>query len=131
MDHTLRIHLVGTSVEIVEEHMLAKKVGSGNAAVYATPIMVALMEKAAMNAVQGHLEAGLDTVGIEIDVSHIAPSPLGMRIRAEAELIGIEGKILTFRVAAYDEVELIGEAMHKRAIVNTERFNNKALEKVK
>ena len=131
MDHKLQLHLVGTSTQIVEEHMLAKQVGSGKAAVYATPTMVALMENAAMKAVENHLGEGFDTVGIEMDVSHIAPSPLGMRIRAEAELIGIERKILTFRVAAYDEVELIGEAMHKRAIVNAARFNEKVAEKLK
>lgn len=131
MKHTLQLHLAGASTQIVEEHMLAKQVGSGNAAVYATPTMVALMENAAMKAVQEHLGPGLDTVGIEIDVSHIAPSPLGMRIRAEAELIGMEKKILTFRIAAYDEVELIGEAMHKRAIINVERFNDKVAEKLK
>ena len=131
MDHKLQLHLVGTSTHIVEEHMLAKQVGSGKAAVYATPTMVALMENAAMKAVENHLGEGSDTVGIEMDVSHIAPSPLGMRIRAEAELIGIERKILIFRVAAYDEVELIGEAMHKRAIVNSARFNEKAAEKLK
>ena len=131
MDHKLQLHLVGTSTQIVEEHMLAKQVGSGKAAVYATPTMVALMENAAMKAVEDYLGAGFDTVGIEIDVSHVAPSPLGMRIRAEAELIGIERKILTFRVAAYDEIELIGEAMHKRAIVNSARFNEKVAEKLK
>lgn len=130
MDHTLQIHLMGTSNEVVEGHMLANHIGSGSAAVYATSVMVALMEKAAMNVVEGHLAEGFDTVGIEVDVSHIAPTPLGMHIRAEAELIGIEGKILTFRVAAYDEIELVGEALHKRAIINTERFNNKAKEKL-
>lgn len=131
MSHTLHIHLVGTSMETVEEHMLAKQVGSGNAAVYATPRMIALMENASMGALEGHLGEGFDTVGIEIDVSHISPTPLGMDVKAEAQLIGIEGKILTFRVTAHDEIELIGEAMHKRAIINTERFNNKAIEKSK
>lgn len=131
MSHTLHINLVGTSAEIVEEHMLAQNVGSGNAPVYATPRMIALMENASMRALEGNLEKGYETVGIEIDASHISPTPLGMEVRAEAQLIAIEGKILTFRVTAYDEVELIGEAMHKRAIINTERFCNKAAEKLK
>lgn len=130
MDHTLHIDLMGISTETVEEAMLARQIGSGTSLVYATPRMIALMENASMNATQEHLAEGFETVGIEIDVSHIAPTPLGMNVRAEAQLIGIEGKILTFRVTAYDEIELIGEAIHKRAIVHTERFNKKAMDKL-
>lgn len=127
----LQINLVGVSEEVVEDQMLARSVGSGTSPVYATPRMIALMENAAMIAVAEHLEDGFETVGIEIDASHIAPTPIGIKVKAEAQLIAIEKKILTFRITVCDEIELIGEAIHKRAIVHTEKFNAKAAEKLR
>ena len=109
----------------------AAAIGSGALEVFATPSMIALMEKAAMNTVSPFLEEGQGTVGIKLDVSHLAASPIGMTVRAEAELVGIEKRILTFKVSAYAGDELIGEGTHQRAIVLNDRFMEKTLAKLK
>ncbi len=107
---------------IVSENDTATSYGSGLVAVYATPALVGLMEKAAVKALEGHLPAGQTTVGGRIDVRHLAATPVGMRVHARAELVEIQGRRLTFRVEAWDEVELIGEAAHERFIVDQEKF---------
>lgn len=114
--------LKGTSETIVDENNVAVKVGSGLLPVFATPMMVALMENAACNAVAGHLEAGEGTVGIHMDVSHDSATPIGMKVRAEVELTEVDGRALTFNVAAYDEAGLIGKGVHKRFIIQDEKF---------
>ena len=91
-------------------------------AVYATPALVGLMEKAAVKALEGHLPAGQTTVGGRIDVRHLAATPVGMRVHARAELVEIQGRKLTFRVEAWDEVDKVGEAAHERFIVDQEKF---------
>lgn len=119
-----------TSVElIVEEKDTAAAFGSGNVLVLATPMMVTLMENAALKAVQEHLEVGMTTVGTHLDVSHKAATPLGMKATAEAELIEIKGKKLIFKVVARDEKEIIGEGTHTRYIVETEKFLKATREK--
>lgn len=112
----------------VTEDLLANKVGSGLVAVYATPMMIAGIEGTAAGSVADALDAGKTTVGIQMNVSHVAATPAGMQVRFETELTGIapNGKILTFRVAAYDEAGLIGEGTHQRAIVDKARFEAKA-----
>lgn len=118
------------SVElIVEEKDTAAAFGSGNVLVLATPMMVTLMENAALKAVQDHLEVGMTTVGTHLDVSHKAATPLGMKATAEAELIEIKGKKLIFKVVAKDEKEIIGEGTHTRYIVETEKFLKATREK--
>lgn len=118
------------SVElIVEEKDTAAAFGSGNVLVLATPMMVTLMENAALKAVQEHLEVGMTTVGTHLDVSHKAATPLGMKATAEAELIEIKGKKLIFKVTAKDEKEVIGEGTHTRYIVETEKFLKATREK--
>ncbi len=107
---------------IVEEKDTAAAFGSGNVQVLATPMMVTLMENAALKAVQEHLGEGMTTVGTHLDVSHKAATPLGMKATAEAELIEIKGKKLIFKVVARDEKEIIGEGTHTRYIVETEKF---------
>ena len=114
--------------EVVFENTAAA-VGSGALEVFATPSMIALMEKAAMESVQSHLDEGQGTVGISLDVAHLAATPVGMTVRAESELTKIDGRTLTFHVKAYGGEELIGEGTHKRCIVFTERFMAKALAK--
>jgi len=110
-------------VEIsVAEADTATHYGSGLVAVYATPALVALMENAAVRALEGQLPAGQTTVGGRIDVQHLAATPVGMRVRARAELVKVEGHKLTFRIEAWDEVEAIGEATHERFIVDKEKF---------
>lgn len=111
------------SVEIVVEHKdTAAAFGSGNVLVLATPMMVTLMENAALKAVQPALEEGMTTVGTHLDVSHKAATPMGMKATAEAELIEIKGKKLIFKVVARDEKEIVGEGTHTRYIVETEKF---------
>jgi fluoroacetyl-CoA thioesterase len=114
---------------IVTSNETATKYGSGGVDVYATPAMIGLMENAAMSAVSTHLEVGYTTVGTQIDIKHLAATPIGMKVTAKAELIEIEGKRLVFKVEAYDEKEPIGQGTHERYIVNLERFMDKVAKK--
>lgn len=122
MNKVLEIGLEATSQIRVTKELLARNVGSGTLDVYATPAMIALMENAAMKAVEACLEEGTDTVGIEINVQHIAASKEGVLITARARLVELSKKILTFEVEAWDEDKQIGKARHKRAIVEVEKF---------
>ena len=110
----------------VEENMTAQWVGSGTVKVLATPCMVALMEKAAMELAATALLPTQTTVGTAVNVSHIAATPVGMRITATATLLRHEGKLFTFSVTASDEAGVIGEGTHTRAAVDTERFEQRA-----
>lgn len=114
-----------TSSMVVEEHHLACNVGSGDLRVLATPMMMALMENAAMLCVASSIEAVNSTVGGQIESSHIRPTGLGHSVEATAELTAIEGRKLTFRVFANDEKGLIGEGTHIRYVVDKERFMQK------
>jgi fluoroacetyl-CoA thioesterase len=127
MSKTLQTGLTAEVEIIVNEENTAAAYGSGSVQVFATPAMIALMENAAMKAVDRYLEAGQATVGTSLDVKHIAATPLGMKVRAEAVLNTIEGKKLTFAIEAFDEKEKIGEGSHTRYIINVEKF----MEKVK
>ena len=108
----------------------AHHVGSGKIKVLATPVMVMLLEEAALNAVEGFLPSGYQTVGTHLDISHIAATPVGMRVRACAEVTQVSGRKLTFRVWAEDEVEKIGEGTHERIVVEVERFDKRARAKI-
>lgn len=114
-----------TSSMVVEEHHLACHVGSGDLRVLATPMMMALMENAAMLCVASSIEDACSTVGGQIESSHIRPTGLGHTIQATAELTAIEGRKLTFRITATDENGLIGEGTHIRYVVDRERFMQK------
>ena len=107
----------------------AHHVGSGKIKVLATPVMVMLLEEAALNSVEGLLPPGYQTAGTHLDVSHIAATPVGMRVTAHAELTEVAGRKLTFRVWAEDEIEPIGEGTHERIIVEVERFDKRTREK--
>ncbi|MFV9511266.1 thioesterase family protein [Tepidibacillus sp. LV47] len=122
MDFGLSIGLNGTKETIVSEENTAKTYGSGALEVFATPAMIGLMEGAAMNAVQPHLPVGYGTVGTMVNVKHIAATPMGMKVMANAELIEVNGKRLLFKIEAHDEVGLIGEGTHERYIVEEEKF---------
>jgi len=115
--------------KIVSEDDTAVKFGSGGVRVFATPMMVALMENAALNAVDPHLGEDSATVGLSLNVKHLAATPVGMKVTAVAELIGIEGKKLTFKVEAYDEQEKIGEGIHERYIIKLSKFLERAAQK--
>lgn len=111
--------------EVVTEELTAEQVGSGGLAVYATPAMIRLMEHAAWLSVEEHMDEGFTTVGTRMDVKHLKASPLGAHIRCESELTEIDGRRLVFKVAAFDDKGLIGEGIHERFIVNTEKFMGK------
>ena len=110
---------------VVSEDNTALKLGSGDMEVFATPAMIALMENAAMNAVASHLDAGTTTVGTMMKSSHIKASALGANITAEAELVAVEGRRLSFTVTAWDDKGVIGEGEHERFVVDRERFLSK------
>ena len=124
---------VGLKAEVctlAEREDTAKEVGSGDLLVYATPCMVALMEGAACEAIADCLKDTETTVGTALNIEHIAATPVGLEVRAEAEVISVEGKVITFSVAAYDEVGQIGKGTHKRVIVNSQKFLEKAYDKL-
>lgn len=122
MERELRPGLIGEASREVSEALTANRLGSGQVPVLGTPALVALMEQAAVSALEGHLPEGQTSVGVRIDVRHLAATPVGMRVRARAELTAVEGRRLRFRVEAWDDVERIGEATHERVIVDRERF---------
>ncbi len=123
--------LKGTTEIMVGTRDTAPHVGSGKIKVLATPVLVMLLEEAALNAVEGLLPPGYQTVGTRLDVSHTAATPVGMRVVAYAEVSKVEGRKLTFRVWAEDAVERIGEGTHERIIVNVERFDVRTQAKVR
>ena len=115
----------GYQEETVVEGKLASNVGSGLVKVYATAMMIALIEKAAVLSVEPYLESGQGTVGTLVNVSHCSATPLGMKVHAETELIEIDRRRLVFKVAAYDECGLIGEGLHERFIIDMKKFQDK------
>lgn len=119
----LKPGLIGTAEVIVAEQHTAAAMGSGRMPVLATPAMIALMEAAAQNAVDGHLPDGYMTIGTHLDVRHHGATPKGAHIVATAELTSVEGRSLVFRVAAHDAKELIGEGVHQRAMSSVAGFN--------
>jgi fluoroacetyl-CoA thioesterase len=123
------IGLCGTAILRVSLANTAAALGSGDVPVFGTPALVALAEQAAVRALAGRLKEGETTVGTWIEVSHLAATPVGIEVRAEAELTAIEGRQLTFAVRAYDSHERIGEGKHHRIIVRRERFLLKIGEK--
>jgi fluoroacetyl-CoA thioesterase len=117
---------------VAEEHT-AQHLGSGAVQVLATPQMVLLMERAGVAAVDHLLPKGYRTVGAHLDVQHLAPTPLGFEVQATAELLAVDGRHLTFRVAVYeqpfDQDHLVGEGTHRRAIINLQRFGERVARK--
>ena len=114
-----------TSKKVVTENDTAQIVGSGTLPVFATPMMVALMENAAMKAAEQLLQEGESTVGSELNIKHLRPTAIGEEVSATATLITQEGRKLTFTVVATDKNGTIGEGTHIRYIVNIEKFMNK------
>lgn len=117
----------GVEIAVTEENTAAKA-GSGSLMVFGTPYMVALMENAALTLLAATLPEGKGSVGIALNITHSAPTPVGMTVRAEAEVTNISanGKIIDFKVTAYDESGVIGEGTHQRAVIDNERFMAKA-----
>lgn len=128
----VQVGIRGEKKFVVSEEMLASRVGSGLVNVFATPSMIAAIENTAAMSVQPELEEGKTTVGISINVSHVAATPLGMEVRVETELTeaSSNGRVMTFKVTCYDEAGLIGEGTHQRAVVDRARFESKAAAKL-
>ena len=124
------IGMKGEVATLAEREDTALEVGSGSLLVYATPCMVALMEGAACEAIQEALSDSQTTVGTELNIQHISATPVGLEVRAEAEVIAVDGKVITFQVKAFDEAGEIGNGIHKRVIVNTQKFLEKAYDKL-
>ena len=126
----LKPGLEGTAEIVVGTRDTAPHVGSGKIGVLATPIMVNLMEAAALQAVERLLPPGHQTVGTHLDVRHFAATPVGLRVLARAELTRIDGRTLTFSIVAEDDRERIGEGTHERLIINVERFDQRMQKKL-
>ena len=126
----IEIGMKGEVSTLAEREDTALEVGSGSLLVYATPCMVALMEGAACEAIAEGLEENETTVGIELNIQHISATPVGMEVRAEAEVTAVEGKIITFALRAFDEAGEIGKGTHRRALVNSQRFLDKTYSKL-
>ncbi|WP_333795112.1 thioesterase family protein [Hyphomicrobium sp.] len=122
---SLAIGLAGEASTLVTDDLTAPAVGSGTIAVYATPALAALMEQAAVAAIESHLAAGEASVGVHLDLSHTAATPPGRTVSATATLTEIDGRKLTFEITARDDVEPIGKATHTRVVVDLARFLNK------
>lgn len=126
----LQVGLTGTYRIVVADEHTAPFVGSGKVRVLATPVMINLFEAAALACCEHLLPPGHQSLGIHLDVRHIAATPVGMRVEASAELVKIDGRTLTFRIEARDERELIGDGLHERVVVNVERFDARVQNKL-
>ena len=126
----ITVGMKGEVSSFVEREDTAKEVGSGSLLVYATPCMVALMEGAACEAIQEVLDDTKTTVGTALNIEHISATPVGMDVRAEATVTAIDGKVITFEIYAYDEAGEIGRGIHNRVIVPTQKFLDRAYNKL-
>lgn len=123
--------IIGTSTIVVGHEHTAPFVGSGRIEVLATPVMINVIEAAALAAIEHLLPAGHQSLGIHLDVGHTAATPIGLRVTATAEVIAVDGRTVTFRVEAHDEVEPIGGGTHKRVVVSVARFDERVQRKVR
>jgi fluoroacetyl-CoA thioesterase len=119
------IGMTGEVSRVVTNEDTAAYVASGLVEAFSTPALVALMENASVAAIQPHLREGETAVGIEVAIKHLAATPVGMRVRARAKLVEVDGRRLKFEVDAWDDKEQIGEGYHVRAIVDAARFNDR------
>lgn len=121
----MEIGIIGKGEIVVTKDVTAAAIGSGMVDVFATPMMISLMENTCAKSVASHLQADESTVGTHVNVSHCAATPIGMKVYCESELIEIDRRKLTFRVTAYDERGLIGEGLHERFIIDSKKFQAK------
>lgn len=127
----IRPGLRGSAELVVGDEHTAPSIGSGKVRVLATPVMINLIEAAALAAVEHLLPAGYQSLGTHLDVRHIAATPVGMRVRATAEVVSVDGRTIGFRVEARDDVELIGDGTHERVSVNVAKFDQRVQRKLK
>lgn len=126
----ITVGMKGVARTDVEKADTALEVGSGSLLVYATPCMVALMEGAACEAIEQAIPEGKTSVGTYLEISHLSATPVGLEVWAEAEVTAIDGSMITFKVEAFDEAGKIGAGIHKRAMIHTQRFLDKAYTKL-
>ena len=122
--------LTGTTEIVVADEHTAPRVGSGRVRVLATPVMINLIEAAALAAIEHLLPPGYQSLGTRLDVRHIAATPVGMRARATAVVTKVDGRTVQFRVEAHDEKDLIGDGTHERVVVNVEKFDARVQKKL-
>ena len=127
----LPVGLTGTAELVVGEQHTAPRIGSGRIHVLATPVMINLIEAAALAAIEQSLPEEHQSLGTHLDITHVAATPVGMRVRATAEVLRVDGRTVYLKVRAEDERELIGEGTHERVVVNVEKFDKKVQLKVK
>lgn len=123
----VKIRLKGKAEKVVNSTNTAKAMGSGSLEVFATPALVAMMEEAAVNALD--LEEGQSSVGVSLDIKHTAATPMGLNVWAEAELVEVDRRRLVFKVQAFDEVEMIGSGTHERFLIEAGKFMAKVQSK--
>jgi len=121
----LKPGLEGHAELVVGEEHTAPRIGSGRVRVLATPVMINLMEAAALDAAENLIPVGHQSLGTRLDVRHIAATPVGMRVRAYAEIVALEGRTITFRAWAEDDVERVGEGTHERVIITLDKFDTR------
>jgi len=126
----LKPGLKGSATLVVGEEHTAPRIGSGRVHVLATPVMINLFEAAALDAIERLLPPGHQSLGTVLNVRHIAATPVGMRVTASAEVVGVEGRTVRFRVEAHDERELIGDGTHERVVVNVAKFDQRVQRKL-
>ncbi len=122
----LEVGITNTETAMVTEQNTAAAMGSGTVSVFATPAMINLIESTCAQSLQGKLEPGQTTVGTNLNISHDAPTPVGMQVSCASELTEVDGRALTFTVEVTDEVGIVGRGTHQRFIVDEERFQSKA-----
>ena len=126
----LKIGMKGSADLLVGPEHTAPRIGSGRVPVLATPVMINLIEAAALAAVEQLLPDGHQSLGIHLDVRHFAATPIGMHVNASAELMAVDGRTLSFRVEAHDDKEPIGGGTHQRVVVNVARFDQRIQKKL-
>jgi predicted thioesterase len=127
---SLRVGLKGSAQILVGEEQTAPRVGSGRVRVLATPVMINMMEAAALDAIESLLPDGHQSLGTHLDVGHYAATPVGMTLRATAEVTKVDGRNVEFRVEAFDDRERVGDGRHVRVVVNVERFDRRIQRKL-
>jgi fluoroacetyl-CoA thioesterase len=122
--------LTGQAHLVVGEEHTAPSIGSGRVRVLATPVMINLIEAAALKAIEHLLPAGYQSLGTHLDVRHIAATPVGMKVVATAEVTKVDGRSVTFKVSVFDPIELIGNGAHERVVVNVAKFDQRIQKKL-
>jgi fluoroacetyl-CoA thioesterase len=122
--------LQGTVELVVAEEHTAPSIGSGKVRVLATPVMINLFEAAALKAIEHLLQPGYQSLGTHLDVHHVAATPVGMRVRAVAEVTKVNGRTVTFKLSASDQVDQIGHGTHERVVVNVAKFDARVQKKL-